>query len=194
MPIVFKTFTKPIIPIIPTEPIKPIEPIISEDDKRVEILDLLFAENKDIDDKKNQLKEKVNLLSRENELLFYIFADEYHEKKAKNYTVTKEGMTKFLNKFYEKANKYIEKIELKYPQKSILLPQTPPLQQSYDNKSVGSNKSVKTQKSILLPPTPPLHSLYDNISDVSNKSNPLHNIPVAPKKKRTKSCRSRRWI
>ena len=208
LPIVFKTFTKPIISN---------EPIISEDDKRVEILDILFAESKDLNNKKDQLKEKINLISTENEELFCNFANGYHEKKLKNYTVTKEGMTKFLNKFYEKANKYIEKLESKQPQKSILLSSTPPLQHSYDNKSVGSNKSVKTQKSILLSQTHPLqqsydnksdasnksvktqksillsstfplHSSYNSLSDVSNKSNPLHNNPVAPKKRGRKAA------
>ena len=33
-----------------------------------------------------------------------------------------------------------------------------------------------------------LHVDYDNISDVSNKSNPLHNIPVAPKKRGRKAA------
>ena len=90
-------------------------------------------------------------------------------------------MTKFLNKFYEKTNKYIETLESKQPvqsqKSSILLQPAPSLQ------LLSPTHSLQ-----LLPPTPPLQSLYDNKSDVSNKSNPLHNIPVVPKKRGRKAA------
>ena len=104
LPIVFKTFSKPIKIIEPVKLTR--EEIVQQDNK--DFVDSIFRDNIKLNHRKNDLSKKVDKMNEEQSKEYNDFIIELEKKELnKKIPITKEQLTSYLNNYVTKANQYI---------------------------------------------------------------------------------------